>query len=116
MHDRKKYMKAYLKVYQPKYYKKNRTHTIKQVAKTQNIRKRNNRLRALELLGNKCSKCGYNRCSAALDFHHPNPSTKSDSLGHLWGKKWETILKEVKKCVILCANCHREEHNKGCVA
>ena len=52
-----------------------------------------------------CSQCGYNRCAAALDFHHVEPSKKIRRV-------WLPQSPERKKCVILCANCHRELHYK----
>jgi len=59
----------------------------------------------------KCEVCGYNRCSGALDFHHKDIKEKKFNIGqsaHKYGK--EIILKEIEKCFVLCANCHRELH------
>ena len=65
-----------------------------------------------------CSKCGYNKCFVAIEFHHKNPKGKKFRIGRFYSlhvcndiniKKVET---EIKKCTILCANCHREEHYK----
>ena len=61
--------------------------------------------------GGKCYVCGYNRCLTSLVFHHKNPSTKVGSVGEMiytHGKKF--VAEEVKKCVLLCANCHGEVH------
>ncbi len=66
----------------------------------------------ISLLGGKCEKCGYNRCVSALEFHHKDPLKKDFTLS---GSKVLSIKKmeaEVKKCNLLCANCHREEHEK----
>lgn len=62
--------------------------------------------------GGKCQKCGYNKCQAALDFHHINPNEKNFSICKKYGcrKFNDTIKKELDKCILLCANCHREEH------
>lgn len=67
-------------------------------------------------LKTKCSKCGYDKNPAALEFHHPN-GDKDKVIAKLASKSFSQPIKskidnEVKKCVILCANCHREEHNK----
>jgi hypothetical protein len=64
-------------------------------------------------LGGKCSKCDYNKNLAALDFHHLDPSKKETpmNLSFLLKMNWEKCLKEVSKCILLCANCHREHHN-----
>ena len=66
---------------------------------------------AIEYKGGKCSCCGYDRCSMALEFHHTDPSQKDFSLsqdGHTIS--WSKVKTELDKCVMLCANCHREEH------
>jgi hypothetical protein len=59
--------------------------------------------------GGSCVLCGYDRCTAALEFHHLDPSKKSFSLS-LRGvtKSIERIRQEAAKCVLLCANCHAE--------
>lgn len=65
--------------------------------------------RAIEYLGGKCRSCGYDRCPAALDFHHPNPREKEFVIS---GKlAWDLIERELNKCVLLCSNCHRETHD-----
>lgn len=70
--------------------------------------------------GGKCSKCGYDKCLAALHFHHKNKSTKLRvAKGGAWTgvtglaatKNKATAIVEAKKCVLLCANCHAEEHH-----
>lgn len=55
--------------------------------------------------------CGYNSCPRALQFHHPD-GNKEGNVGR-WttqGRKYENILVEMEKCVILCSNCHAEHH------
>ena len=68
--------------------------------------------KAIEYLGGKCSICGYNKCSRALEFHHINPDEKDNTISNLYNYSWEKIKKELDKCILLCANCHRELHNK----
>ena len=75
-------------------------------------RKRGKKLKAIDILGGKCNICGYNKCLDAIDFHHKNPLEKDNDLNGLWGRKWELIEREIKKCTILCSNCHREYHWK----
>ena len=50
---------------------------------------------------------------AALHFHHLDPNLKEIKLDvrRLGNNKMESLLKEVEKCILLCANCHAEEHN-----
>lgn len=64
-----------------------------------------------QVLESGCIKCHYNTCAAALDFHHVNPQQKLFNIG-CQGicASWKRLKKEVAKCVILCARCHRELH------
>lgn len=66
--------------------------------------------KCLEYLGGKCSKCGYAKCSGALHFHRKNPDEKEFMISESHCLKWERIKIELDKCVLLCANCHCEEH------
>ena len=69
---------------------------------------------AVELLGGKCNRCNYkNENLSVYDFHHKDPSMKEHQIGrHLLKKKyWKNIEPEILKCELLCANCHRLEHN-----
>lgn len=55
--------------------------------------------------------CGYDKCREALDFHHLDPTQKIFGLS-VKGltRSWEKIRNEIDKCILLCANCHREIH------
>ena len=70
-------------------------------------------MRELKLkFGGKCNICGYNKSLYALDFHHlRDKDAEVYRLVKDFSK--EKALKEVEKCVLICANCHREEHFKG---
>jgi transposase len=59
--------------------------------------------------GGACALCGYNRCEAALQFHHLDPREKSFHLS-LRGvtRAIELLRKEASKCILLCATCHAE--------
>lgn len=66
----------------------------------------------LEYKGGKCAICGYNKCEAALELHHQDPSKKEFSLSdRSLSLDWPQIKKEADKCILICANCHREIHN-----
>jgi len=57
-----------------------------------------------------CSKCGFSH-PAAIDFHHVNPKEKEIGLDRLARNcAWDRIEKELAKCIVLCANCHRIHH------
>jgi len=75
--------------------------------------RRNRRNNLIRLLGGKCCLCGYDKCDAALDFHHINPEEKEYGLGSGNCHSLEKDLQEVKKCILICANCHREIHHSN---
>lgn len=78
-------------------------------AVTQARRKR--KLKLVEEAGGKCQRCGYDKCTAALQFHHVNPEEKTFGIsGSGVTRSLETQLNEISKCILLCANCHAEEH------
>lgn len=69
------------------------------------------KLWGLEYKGKKCNICGYDKCIAALEFHHLEEKTKEFELSsHESSTNWEDIKKELDKCIVVCANCHREIH------
>ena len=85
------------------------------LATLQSLRRRALRLklRCVEYKGGSC-RCGYNKCLAALDFHHRKGEVKSFGLSSIKlasiVRTWEHIKQELDKCDLLCSNCHREEH------
>lgn len=80
----------------------------------QKLRWKHRKKKAVEVLGGKCVKCGYCKNFSALHFRHLDPSEKEFDWNRSRLHKWEKVLKELKKCVILCGNCHAEEHNPEC--
>ena len=58
-----------------------------------------------------CAKCGEKR-GYCLDFHHVDPSIKDEAISRLLSTRsnLKDIMKETEKCIVLCANCHREFH------
>jgi hypothetical protein len=66
-----------------------------------------------ERYGSKCTICGYDKCFNALDFHHPNENKRNGELRPcvlVRREKMEEVFKELDKCQLVCANCHRELH------
>lgn len=72
------------------------------------------KLELIEAKGGKCEICGYDKNIAALELHHLDPSKKSFQLDarHLGNTTIDKLLEEADKCILVCANCHRELHNK----
>lgn len=66
----------------------------------------------VDCCGGKCNICGYSRSIKALEFHHIDPQTKSFGLtqdGRSRSK--ELQIQQIRKCILVCANCHREIHD-----
>lgn len=60
----------------------------------------------------KCKNCGENH-AACLEFHHRVPGEKELKISHYSKSGWfsrQKLLREIEKCDVLCANCHRKEH------
>jgi hypothetical protein len=71
--------------------------------------RRNVKRRLVEEAGGACVHCGYDRCVAALHFHHLDPGTKSFALSREGvTRSFAEAQAEARKCVLLCSNCHAE--------
>lgn len=77
----------------------------------QATRWQNRKKEAVKLMGGKCNNCGYCRNYSALEFHHLDPSQKDFDFNKGRRRSWDKLVVELKKCVLLCSNCHREEHH-----
>lgn len=79
-------------------------------------RERQTRMRANQILrlktksGGKCRACGYDKCFDVLCFHHLDPAQKEGQVSFLLKRSFQKAEEEIKKCVLLCANCHGEIH------
>lgn len=85
------------------------------IAKTRYEIVKNRRYRIKKFLvdykGGNCEICGYNKCLNALEFHHLNPEEKDFNISQFSKYQDMSSLKaEVNKCILVCANCHREIH------
>lgn len=58
----------------------------------------------------KCCICGYDRCQAALDFHHVDRTKKDFAVSARRSISVKKLREEIEKCILVCANCHREIH------
>jgi len=68
---------------------------------------------AVEYKGGKCEVCGYSRCIDALEFHHKDLADKKFGVSEKgYTRSWKDVMKELDKCMIVCANCHRELHSR----
>lgn len=69
-----------------------------------------NKIKGIEYKGGKCSICGYDKCNSALDFHHLDQTKKDFTISSNMNRAWSKIKIELDKCILVCANCHREIH------
>ena len=80
-----------------------------QLVKAATKRRAKMRVILKEERGGACERCGYNRCMEALEWHHLDPAEKeSRVLGSTASIARQRA--EAEKCILLCANCHREIH------
>jgi Zn ribbon nucleic-acid-binding protein len=66
----------------------------------------------VEIMGGQCVACGYSRCVDALSFHHRDPAEKDFEISRKRTRKGITkeIKAELRRCDLLCLNCHAEVH------
>lgn len=78
------------------------------------VRKRRKKVRemAIHHKGGRCQCCGYDKCKDSLEFHHLVRDKKSFGISAKgYTRSWRAIEEELEKCIMLCANCHREWHS-----
>ncbi len=88
-----------------------RKYADRRIALIKAVSKRRRKVKALAISykGGKCQICGYLRYQGALELHHINPKDKSFGIGDKgYTRSWERVKAELDKCILLCANCHRE--------
>ena len=101
--------KAKHKQYSANHYKKNRTAVIKQTKDAKALLKKEWYAFKATL---KCTHCGFSHI-ACLDFHHEDPKTKEGNVhNYISNGQFAKAYEEIKKCIVLCANCHRIHHHE----
>jgi len=92
----------------------NRTYQDRKEYLIKAVRKRRKKVRqmAINYKGGRCKLCGYDNCHEALEFHHLEKSGKDFGISDRgYTRSWKKIKEELDKCILLCANCHREVHS-----
>lgn len=84
---------------------------LKRDNRRMNNYRRNNKKKAVEYKGGKCQNCGYKKSYYCLSFHHINPKEKDFNISSAT-MSWDSIKKEIDKCVLVCMNCHGEIHEQ----
>jgi hypothetical protein len=70
------------------------------------------KIELVEKLGSKCVECGFTGHPSSFHFHHTDPTSKSFSINGnklLVSERYE----ELKKCELVCANCHSVKHTNN---
>lgn len=101
--------------YGRRWYSQNKEKVIKQVAIRRKNTKRKSKKYVLNFLKNHpCNVCGISD-PAVLEFDHVNRKTKKTEISKLiaGGYSFKVIRDEIKKCQVLCANCHRKKTAKS---
>ena len=62
-----------------------------------------------------CELCGYHKHTAALEFHHRNPKEKTRNVSRMMNQNASQadVMKEIRKCMVVCSNCHAIIHSEG---
>jgi len=94
------------------YYRNNRDKCIQQGKDYAQKKKRDHLTLLISLKSGPCVDCGHTFHPAAMDFDHRESSPTNRSIGNMKYNSIETILEEVAKCDLRCANCHRVKHLK----
>ena len=102
--------KAMAKVYKARWYQKNKE--VTKARSRENKRKQKQVWDAYKS-AMSCSHCGASHPSGAiLDFHHVDRTNKQNVSSLIKNSRFAAAMEEVKKCIPLCANCHRILHWK----
>ena len=57
-----------------------------------------------------CQICGItDDCLAIFDFHHNDESKKEHNIARIFTAN--RLIEEIKKCMVVCSNCHRKLHH-----
>ena len=99
------------KIIDRKYYERHK----EKVYTKKMMRRRRIKEELVMALGGGCKLCGYNKSPAALEFHHRKKNKEGCITELINNSSKKKSLKEARKCLLLCSNCHRELHFKGAV-
>ena len=101
----KKKYNAYMREYMRK-----RRQTVKgkeETRRSDKLRHKKWRTWIEEQKSKPCKQCGGKFPTYVMEFHHRESSKKEFMIGHGRGRTREAVIKEIAKCDLLCANCHR---------
>lgn len=96
-----------LRAYNRAYYAKNRATRLATLGKHAYARKKKRREWLSELKAKPCMDCGNSFPPVCMDFDHRDGSEKVGNVSALYECSLQTLLNEIAKCDLVCANCHR---------
>ena len=101
------------KIYVKQHYLNNRDSYLEKAKKFNSEHRKEHNKRLVEYLKDKsCMSCGEDDLRV-LDFHHRNKEEKRYGIAKMIRTQhWNTILREIEKCDIMCSNCHRKKTAK----
>lgn len=101
--------REYNRRYQKKHYKKNKAYYYNKARERE--QKAKEFIHKYKEAKGKCEICGFDHVHC-LDFHHVNPEEKKANICDMHKNGWseERMLEELNKCILVCANCHRQIH------
>ena len=114
-------MKGYLDVYSKAYYRANKAEVnrkgvaINRTRRHERTRRHKYHRAVLDELKatTPCLDCKGSFKPSQMDFDHIDPDNKIDTIARMTGEPTERLLAEIKKCHLVCANCHRVRGNTG---
>lgn len=110
---RKKQCAECFNSWRKKWYLKNKEYYINNSIEHKRQQRLENKRKVKEILSIKgCLRCPEVH-PACLDFHHIGRKREGISKMVQRGDSWKKIRREIDKCIVLCANCHRKEHYMG---
>lgn len=77
----------------------------------QMLRWQDRKRKAIVYKGSICEDCKQTYPAPIYQFHHLDPNTKDYDWNKLRQLTWTSVLKELDKCILLCANCHILRHS-----
>ena len=96
-------------------WKNNNSEKFKEIKeKSSKMRTKINRAKIAEIHGTTCVHCGATESQGkkkSLELHHPDPNEKDFNVAEKLHYQWQRIEAEVRKCILLCRQCHRAVHN-----
>lgn len=91
-----------------KHYLENKTYYVKKARKHNRKMEKENKEKIKKLKETPCADCGIQYPYYVMDFDHLKDKEWNVSRGVNNGKTWTALCKEIEKCEIVCANCHRK--------